>query len=171
MKKNMKNTLILLLTVFALNAFAYSQAKIGVFDAQEILQKSKKGLQIQKELENLQQSKQGQLQRLQDKIKTLEKELLSPALNGQTREKKSRDLLTERKNLKRSYEDAQREFQRKSQIALLELEKELIPLITNYGKSRGFTVIYDRKRSGIVYFDKGVNITAEIIKEIDARTP
>lgn len=165
----MKKTLILVLTIFVLSAFAYSQVKIGVINAQEIIQKTKRGLAIQGKLENLQKQKAAGLQTLNDSIKKLEKDLLSPALNNATREKKSVELQTKRTTLKRQYEDAQRDFQRESQKMLVDLEKELIPLIESVGKSKGYTVIFDRQRSGIVYFDGSADITAEVIKVIDAK--
>jgi outer membrane protein len=154
-----------------MSAFAISQVKIGVVNAQEILQKTKKGIEIQKRLEGLQQKKQTQLQTMQDTIKKLEKEVLSPALNQETREKKSLDLQTKRKNLKRFIEDAQNEIQRESQKELVELEKAVMPLIDQIGKSKGFTIVFDITRPGIVYFDQAIDITAEVIKAFDAKYP
>jgi len=166
----MKKTLILVLAVFVLSAFAYSQVKLGVINAQEIIQKTKKGVEIQQKLDNLQKAKSQELQSLNESIKKLEQDLLSPALNNDTREKKSVELQSKRTTLKRNYEDAQREFQRESQKLLVDLEKELIPLIEGIGKAKGFTVIFDRQRSGLVYYDNSVDITAEVIKAIDAKT-
>ena len=165
----MKKTLILVLAILALSAYAYSEVKIGVINSQEIVMKTKRGKQIQAKLENLQKSKSSQLKTLNDQIKQLEKELLSPALNAATREKKSLDLQTKRTNFKRNYEDAQRDVQRESQKELLNLEKELIPLIEGVGKSKGYTLIFDRARSGIIFAGPSIDITAEIISAVDAK--
>ena len=168
---NMKKTLTFVIAIFILSAFAFSQVKIGVIDAQQIIEKTKRGAKIQKKLESLQQSKQQKMQGMQDEIKKLEKELLSPALNDETREKKALELQNKRTNLKRYYEDAQREIQRESQKELADLERELMPMIIEIGKSKGFTVIFDRARSGIVYLDNSVDITGEIVKAVDAKFP
>ncbi len=165
----MKKTLILVLAILALSAYAYSEVKIGVINSQEIVMKTNRGKQIQTKLENLQKTKSNQLKTLNDEIKKLEKELLSPALNAATREKKSLDLQNKRTTFKRSYEDAQRDVQRESQKALVELEKELIPLIEGVGKSKGYTLIFDRARSGIIFAGPAVDITAEIIAAVDAK--
>lgn len=167
----MRKTLILMVTVLVMSAFAISQVKIGVVNAQELLQKTKKGVEIQKRLEGLQQKKQQQLQTMQDEIKKLEKDVLSPALNQETREKKSLELQNKRKNLKRYIEDAQNEIQRESQKELVELEKAVMPLIDQIGKSQGFTIIFDITRPGIVYFDEAIDITSEVIKAFDAKYP
>lgn len=167
----MRKILILLVVVLVMGAFAFSQVKIGIVDAQEILQKTKKGTEIQKRLEKLQEDKQVQLQTLQDEVKKLEKDVLSPALNDETREKKNLELQNKRKDLKRFYEDAQNEMQRASQKELVELEKEIMPLIEEIGKSKGFTIIFDITRPGIVYFDQSIDITGEVINAVDAKFP
>ena len=167
----MRKTLILMLTVLVMSAFVISQVKIGVVNAQDILQKTKKGTQIQKRLEQLQTKKQAELKTMQDAVKKLEKDVLSPALNEETREKKALELETKRKNLKRYIEDARNEINRASQKELVELEKAVMPLIDQIGKSKGFTIIFDITRPGIVYFDQAIDITADVIKAFDAKFP
>ncbi len=163
----MRKIFILVVTVLVMSAFAISQVKIGVVNAQEILAKTKKGVEIQKRLEQLQNKKQNELQAKQDEIKKLEKEVLSPALNDETREKKSIDLQNKRKDMKRYLEDAQNEIQQESQKELVELEKAVMPVIDQIGKSKGFTIIFDITRPGIVYFDQAIDITPDVIKAFD----
>ena len=165
----MRKTLILVVAILVMSAFAISQVKIGVVNAQEILAKTKKGIEIQKRLEQLQDKKQQELQAKQDEIKKLEKDVLSPALNDETREKKSIELQNKRKDLKRYVEDAQNEIQRESQKELVELEKAVMPLIDQIGKAKGFTIIFDITRPGIVYFDQAIDITPDVIKAFDAK--
>lgn len=166
----MRKTLVLVVTILVMSVFAISQVKIGVVNAQELLAKTKKGIEIQKRLEELQKKKQNEMQVMQDEIKKLEKEVLSPALNQETREKKGLELQTKRKNLKRFVEDAQNEIQRASKKELVELENAVMPLIDQIGKSKGFTIIFDITRPGIVYFDQAIDITPEVIKAFDAKS-
>ncbi len=166
----MKKTLSLLVTVLVMSVFAFSEVKIGVVNAQEILQKTKKGIEIQNRLEKLQDQKQLQLQKMQDNIKKLENEVNSPALNDDAREKKGMELQNLRKDLKRYVEDAQNEIQRESQKELMELEKAIMPLIEQIGKAKGFTLVLDITRPGIVYFDAAIDITDEVIKAVDAQS-
>lgn len=165
----MKKIFVLVMTVLVMSLFAFSQVKIGVVNAQEILAKTKKGIEVQKRMETLQAKKQQEVQAMQDEIKKLEKDVLSPALNEETREKKGVELQNKRKDLKRYIEDAQNEWNRESQKELLELEKAIMPLIDQIGKSQGFTMILDMTRSGIVYYNESVDITADVIKAFDAQ--
>jgi outer membrane protein len=172
-KKEMKmrKTIVLVMTILVLTVFVFSEVKIGVINAQLILEKTKKGLDIQKKLEKFQEEKKQQMQKMQDEIEKLRKDLMSPALNTETRDKKTLDLQTKQKELKRFYEDAQNEFQRESQKELVALEKELMPLIENLGRSKGYSIIFDITKPGIVYYDNTIDITAEIIKAVDAKYP
>jgi len=166
----MKKTLILILAVTLMGVFAYTQqVKIGIVNAQEVLMKTKAGAKVQKKLEELQGKKQAELQVKQNEIKQLEKDLMSPALNNDTRAKKTDDLTAKRTDLKRFYEDAQREVQRESAKELAALENEIMPLINKIGKEKGYTAIFDRDRSGLVYYDPAADITQEIIKALDSK--
>jgi len=49
----------------------------------------------------------------------------------------------------------------------VELEKAVMPVIDQIGKSNGFTIIFDITRPGIVYFDQAIDITPDVIKAFD----
>ncbi|HRX94201.1 MAG TPA: OmpH family outer membrane protein [Chitinophagaceae bacterium] len=160
----MKKTFFLLTFVMLSTAILQAQVKIGVIDAQKVFEKSNQGKQIQTELENKQTQKQKEFEVLENNIKQLERDVMSPALNEATREKKSLELQNKRIELKRKVEDAQSEIQKESLKQLTELEKSIMPIINNYGKANGFTVIYDISRSSIIYFDNTIDITDEIVR-------
>ncbi len=167
----MKKSMILIFTILTLSVFVFSEVKIGVINAQEIMEKTKKGNQVQKKLESLQDTKRRQLQTKQQELEKLEKELNSPALNADTRARKTRQVQDKRIELQRMVEDAQNEMRQESQKELFELQKEIMPLIQEIGRSKGFTLILDMTSSGIAYFDQAIDITAEVIKAVDAKFP
>ncbi len=167
----MKKTLVLVMAIITLSLFAYSQAKIGIINAQEVVQKTKRGINIQKRLEKLGQARKDQITKKQAELKTLEKELQSPALNTETREKKARSFQDKRVQLQRLVEDAQKYMQKETQKELLQLQKEIMPLIQALGKAQGYTLIIDMANSGVAYFDTKVDLTAEVIKAVDAKFP
>ncbi|NIM14641.1 MAG: hypothetical protein GTO45_21710 [Candidatus Aminicenantes bacterium] len=167
----MKKITILMMAIFLLSAFAFSEIKIGIINPQKIMDNTKKGLEVQKRLQKLQAEKRQQVQAMQEEIKKLEKEVLSPALNNEARQRKNVELLEKQKALKRFAEDAQIEFRRAYQKELAALEKEILPLIENLGRQKGFTIILDITTTGIAYYDQSIDITDEVIKAIDAKYP
>lgn len=167
----MKKSFILIFTLLTLSLFVFSEVKIGVINAQEIIEKTQKGKKVQVKLENLQKQKQQQLEGMQKVIVQLQKDLESPALNRDTREKKTRELEDKRIDYNRFIQDTQKEMQAKSQQELLNLQKEIMPLIQQIGKAKGFSIIFDMTSSGIAYFDETIDVTDEVVKAVDAKFP
>jgi len=165
----MRKSIILMIAIFVLGVFTFSEIKIGVINPQKIMDNTKKGIETQKRLQGLQNKKQQEMKTMQDEIAKLEKDLMSPALNDEARQKKTLDLQEKQKNFKRFYEDARNEFTQAYQKEIAAMEKDILPLIQEVGKQKGFTVIYDLTTSGIVYFDQAIDITDEVVKAVDAR--
>lgn len=167
----MKKTFMLIITIFTLSLFGFSEVKIGVVNGQDILLKTNRGKVSQKKLENLGKSKRQQIQAMQNDMKKLQTELASPALNDEARRKKNRELEDRKVSYNRIVQDAQKDFQAQQQKEMMALYKEIMPLIQQVGKSKGFTLILDLSSTGVAYFDETIDITAEVIKAIDAKFP
>lgn len=165
----MKKTLILIMMMLALSWFVFSEVKIGVINAQKVIQETKKGKEITAKLEKIGQGKQQQVEALREEIKKLEKDVVSPALNDQTREKKNLELEKKRTELRRFIEDAQRDMQQKSANELNILRQDIMPVIERIGKQNGFSLILDLTTSGIAYYDSAIDVTNEVIAEYDKK--
>ena len=164
----MKKTLIMTVTILTLAFYTFAEVKIGVINAQKVIASTKRGKEIQAKLENYGKSKQKKVEAMQAEIKKLEAAIQSPALNQSTREKKTEELQAKKLNLKRYYEDTQKELRKKYQTEMQTLQKEVMPIIDKIGKSKGFTLVFDLSIAGISYFDKTIDITEIVIKEIDS---
>lgn len=165
----LRKSLIIMLTLLLTGIYAYSETTIGVVNFGEVIAKSKKGLAVQKRLENLQKQKSQKAQTLQNQVKKLQNDLMSPAINPATRERKTEELNSKQIELKRYVQDTRRVLERQYQKELFELEKELVPLVQTIGKRKGLTAVLDFHKSGIVYFDKTRDITAEVLKEFNSK--
>ncbi len=165
----MKRSTILILTLAVMTMFVYSEVKIGVINAQKVIMGTARGKAIQKKLKAIGASKQQKVQQMQNEIKKLEKELQSPALNSDARDRKADQLQSRKTKFKRYVEDTQKELRRRYQKEIQTLQKEVMPIIDRIGKSKGFTIIFDLSIAGISYFDKTIDITDLVIKEIDKK--
>lgn len=166
----MKKRFVLAMAILTLSLYAFSEVKIGIINAQAVVENTKKGQRIQVELEALGKAKQAEMKKMQDELTLLEKEIASPALNAETRDKKTRQVQDKRINLQRYLEDAQKEVQAKTQSELMNFQKEIMPLIQEIGKAQGFSVIFDVTSAGIAYFDNTLDITSLVVKAVDAKT-
>ncbi len=165
----MKKSLVVIFTLLTLTAFIYAEVKIGIINPQAVLQNSVKGKQVIERLRTLNVSKQKKYETLQKDIDALEKELLSPALNQETRDKKGMDLQNKRIEIKRFAEDAQKESMATQQKEFENLQRELMPIIEKIAKAGSFSVVFDLNTAGVTYFDPTIDITDEVIKAYDAQ--
>jgi outer membrane protein len=163
----MKKTLSILSIILIFSVLAFSEVKIGIINAQKLVEESKKGKEIAEKFEKMKNEKESQFNTMQNEVAKIEKELLSPALNNETREKKSIDLQNKKTELKRFAEDSQQELQLSLEKELNILKNEIKPIIDQLGKEKGFTIILEVP--AVAYYDPAADITDEIIKIMDSK--
>lgn len=165
----MKKTSVLILSVLFMGAFIYAQTKVGVINPDEVILKTIRGKQVKQKLEKLAKEFQQKTIKKENEIKKLEKDLVSPALNSETRERKAAELQTKKTNFKRFAEDSRKEWQLQYRKGMMKLTDEIMPIIKKIGKSKNYTLIFDYKNSGISYFDNTIDITNEVIRDYDLK--
>jgi outer membrane protein len=163
----MKKTIIVLSTILVVCFFAYAETKIGIINGQRLIEETKRGKALAEKLEAVGKDKQAKLNIMQDEIKKLEKDLMSPALNEDTKEKKALEMQNKRTAAKRFIEDSQREMQIKTEQEMNALKIEIQPIIQQVGKEKGLTIILEI--TAVAYFDPAADITDDIIKIMDSK--
>ena len=167
----MKKNLFLMFVLLALSTFVFSEVKIGIINPQLVLQNSTKGKAVIERLRSLNMSKQKKYEAMQKEIDTLDKEVLSPALNQDARDKKNMDLQNKRVEIKRFAEDAQKESMAQQQKEFESLQRDLMPIIEKIAKADGFSLVLDLNTAGVTYFEPAIDITDKVIKAYDAEVP
>jgi outer membrane protein len=165
----MKKSLLLFFALLAIATFAFAEMKIGIINPQLVLQNSIKGKEVVEKLRSLNMSKQKKYEAMQKEIETLEKEILSPALNPETRDKKSMDLQNKRTDIKRFAEDAQKESMAMQQKEFESLQRELMPIIEKIAKANGYSLVLDLNTAGVTFFEPAIDVTDQVIKAYDAQ--
>jgi len=166
----MKKTLILVLALVALSAFAFAEFKLGIINPQAVLQTSAKGKEAIARLQALQSAKQKKFESMQNEIAALEKEVISPALNQEARDRKNQDLLNKRTEIKRFAEDAQKESMAAQQKEFEKIQTDLMPIIEKIAKDNGYAVILDLNTAGVTYFDPAYDITEKVVAAYDVQS-
>ena len=70
--------------------------------------------------------------------------------------------------LRRAQDDATRELNKKRDDMLAGIDERVMPVINQVGKDLGYTLIFRKFESGLIYADEGVDITNVVIQRIDA---
>jgi outer membrane protein len=114
-------------------------------------QKKDEGEKITKELREMEQKLADQGASLaDDKKEALQKQYQEKAIS-----------------FKRFQDDAQRSLEEAQKKELEELQKRVMPVISQIGKEKGFTLIFNKFQSGLVYADEAVDVTDDVLKRFN----
>jgi Skp family chaperone for outer membrane proteins len=172
MKKSRIIVLMLVLLFGATISMSLAQQapKVGVINSQQVLEQSAEGKRVIARLQERDKSIQASLTKLDDDIRQLENKISTQrlTLSEETLYNMNADLEKKRTDRKRMAEDSSVDFQ-KLQVQLFnKVQAELIPIIEQLGKEKGVDLIFDLAKSGAVYFNPTIELTAEVIKRYDA---
>ena len=74
-------------------------------------------------------------------------------------------------NMKRVLDDKSREFSRKVEAAESRVRKEMTGLFIiaakSFSEKNGYSLIIDGNQSGVVFADKALDVTEELLKEVN----
>jgi len=160
--------LILLTAVFVSASFA--QQKVGVINSQDVLEKSAEGKKIMARLQEADKANQTKIAALDDAIRKLQTELNTQriTMTDEAVLAKQSDLEKKNTDRKRLAEDAYSTMQDLTQRLFKRLQDELIPLVEQIAKEKSLDIVFDLGRSGAVYWNPAIDLTADLIKRYDA---
>lgn len=143
--------------------------KVGCVDLSKALNESNEGKKATKTLEELVAGKQAVLAEKEEEIKKLKEELekqkQSPMFTADAMKDKEANLNKLVRDLQIKVNDYQEEVQKKEAEFRSEIIKGLRAVINGYGEKEGFTVIFESRESGMLYSQKNIDVTDEILKK------
>jgi len=162
--------LILLAAVLVVTGYAQQLPKIGVINSQRVLESSAEGKRVIVQLQDKDKRVQDELAKLDEDIRKLESKLNTQrlTLSEQSILDLRSDIDRKRTDRKRRAEDSLRELQELQLRLFNKVKGELLPIIEQLGKEKGFDIIFDLANSGALYFSPVIDITDEVIQKYDA---
>ena len=153
----------------ALPASAQSAQKVGVIEVGRIVQESAVGKESLARIQKISTAKQEDLTKRQNELRDLEKRIQEQgkSLSEEAMEKLQKDYQAKALDLKRFQDDAQRELEELQRKELTELEKKVLPVIEAVSKELGYTLVFNKFQSGLLYADDAVDITAAVIQKFN----
>jgi len=167
----MKKFLFCILIMYFIwpNVVLSENIKIGVVDLQAVLEKCEAGkaaiAKLQAEFKSLKDKLDKKKQAI-DKLRAqLEKQKLMLTQEAQIdKELEYKQKVQEFKTLYSTYQQKMRIKERQLREPIV---KELEKVLEKYGKEKNFTLIIDKRNSGVVYNSPTVDITKEVIVEFN----
>ena len=171
--QNRKFNILLIVCFFSLpwinSANAADVAKIGVANLQRVLETSNAGKSAQDEIKQQKDKMEQELKQKGAEIEELRKQLErdSMVMSKEKREEKEREVrikLNDFKSLQKRYRT---ELQRLEKRLVNTLLRDVSTLIEEIGKKEGYLLIINN--SGVMYSPGSIDITDQLIKELNAR--
>lgn len=170
-----------LLAVFILGAWTSLAAQeaaasvapefgLGVIDVQRLLTESIAGKEALEELRKLRDERQAEMQEQQREITDYRSRIAEGRLSLSNEKLQELEKTLEDKVIAfgRFQDDADRELQKKRDEAFGRIEKEIMPIIVKSGAEMGFTAIFNKYQSGILFAKETIDVTDEVLRRYDA---
>ena len=143
--------------------------KIAVIDTEKILLSSVAGKKAVADLKKLQEQRENELRGKAQELKDLQTKITDGRLSLAQDKLADLSKQLEEKDiaLRRAQEDATRELNKKRDDMLAGIDERVMPVINQVGKELGYTLIFRKFESGLIYADEAVDITGTVIQRLD----
>jgi Skp family chaperone for outer membrane proteins len=144
-------------------------AKIAYINAQFIASNSAEGKASSAKISQLTQKKTNEINEKNKALTTAQQKLQSGSLlNEAARAQLEKEVEKINVELQRLQQDAQAELQDLQRDLQQEFEKKLMPVIQQVAQEKGIQILLSVTDSGVIWADTGLDLSAEVIKRLDA---
>jgi Skp family chaperone for outer membrane proteins len=146
-----------------------SAVKIGVIDTEKILLSSSTGKAALASLKKLQESKENEGKGMGQEIKDLQTKIEAgrQSLPQDQLAQLQKQLDDKQTAFRRFQDDATRELNKKRDEMLGVIDVKVMPVINQIGREMGFTAVFRKFESGLIYADDSIDVTALVIQRLD----
>jgi outer membrane protein len=143
--------------------------RVAVIDTEKILLSSNAGKKVVADLKRLQEQREkelaaraAELKDLQAKISDGRLSLAQDKLTDLSKQYEEKEIA-----IRRAQDDATRELNKKRDDMLAQIDQRVMPVINQVGKDLGYTLIFRKFESGLIYADEAIDITSVVIQRMD----
>ena len=143
--------------------------KVGLVNMQVLVEKSEMGKLAQQNMQEEFSAERNEIAKLRQNVQTMIEDIKAQAatLTPEAKESKWMEYI----NMKRILDDKSREFSRKVEAAEGRVRKEMVGLFIiaakSFSEKNGYSLIMDGNQSGVVFADKALDVTEEMLKEVN----
>lgn len=172
MKKTLlpKSVLLGIICSAVLQAQNSPLTQIAVLNWNRAVVDSVEGKQATAEFQKKYESRRVELNKLQEEIQTLQKQLNQGGSGEGAQAALTRQIDAKSTALKRAREDSEKEFSSMQNEILSRISKKILPVVNQFAQEKNISVIIDSSNQAaqLVYYDASIEITDEVIKRFDA---
>ena len=168
-----KATVIIAVLILAAAAFAQqapSAFKVAVVNSQQAFEQSAEGKRVAAQLQERDSKLKNDLQKMDDAIRALETRFNTQRLTLTQEAAMALQSDIDRKGTerKRYEEDQTRDIQQLSVNLIQRLRTEMVAVVEQIAKEKGYDLVLDLAASGVVSWNPTIDITTEVVRRYDA---
>jgi outer membrane protein len=162
-------TTIALILFFHAVVFGQELTRVGLIDLQRCLQESVEGKRTTGVLKRKKDELQKQLDTKQQELFELRREFekQSMMLSMDAQENKRRAVERKTRELEYYLQDLNEEMARAQEREKKRIFEELGEVIERIGSDGGYAIILEKRAGGVLYWNKAIDITDQVIKAYD----
>ena len=143
--------------------------KVAIIDPDYVASESKAGKAIFAQLTTLSEKRKNELQNMQTAVSALQNKKVTQAavLTPQALSQLDKDIERQTLDIQYKTQTAQTEIQNLQQELFSDLATKMQPVLDAYAKEKGLLAVLDA-RNGVTWAAGGMDISAEIVKRLDA---
>lgn len=163
------SALALLLCALPAGPALAKEFKVGLVNMQVLVEKSDMGKLAQQNMQAEFSAERDEIAKLRQNVQNMIEDIKTQAatLTPEAKERKWMEYI----NMKRVLDDKSREFSRKVEAAESRVRKEMTGLFIiaakSFSEKNGYSLIMDGNQSGVVFADKSLDVTEELLKEVN----
>ncbi|HYB69933.1 MAG TPA: OmpH family outer membrane protein [Candidatus Bathyarchaeia archaeon] len=153
-------------------AAATSNGRVAIVDIQRILARSVAGAAAREALEKDKAGMQRQLDGQRVELEKMRDELEKKGqlLSADARREKQDALERKVRDVRRLADDFQTQLQKKEDALLQKVLQDVAGLIQKLGKDKGYAMVLERQRAGVLYASGDADLTDDVLKAYDDQT-
>ena len=157
--------------LFLLTSAAYGVEKFAVVDLQKALNLSKAGKDAKETFGKKVESAQKLVETREQELKRLQTEFEKQGLllSTDARVEKTKEFEAKRRDLERYVKDSRDELTMEERRLTNKILEEIEKVVQRVGKEEGYTFIFERNQSGLLYLRDVLDLTDRVIKAYDAQ--
>ncbi len=161
--------ILIFTTLLAATAAAQSVQKVAIIDSQKAFDRSVQGQKVVALLQDKENEIKASLKQKQEEINSLKDKFASQRLTLNEEALSQLQLEIDKKETeKKKYEqDSSIEFDQYKAKLIKKMRDEMLAIVDELVKERGYDLVFDLSSSGLIYFQPALDITEEVIKKYD----
>jgi outer membrane protein len=143
--------------------------RIAVIDVERLVRDSALGKEAFARLKKINDTKKAEAEKMAKEIREMEQKLADQgqSLRDEQREALQKQYQERAMAFKRFNEDATRELDQQQKRELAELERRVMPVISQVGREKGYGLIFNKFQSGLVFADDAVDVTEDVLRRFN----